>query len=554
MGLAKISPIKTNAWKALESDFARIADQQIKDFFSNDSERFANFSKKCEGLLLDYSKNRMDQQTLDHLFELARECELEAGRDKMFSGELINETEGRSVLHVALRNRSDRSVLVNGKDVMPGIKAVLSQMKNFVEQIRSGDWKGYTGKKITDIVNIGIGGSDLGGYMVTEALRPYWSEGLNAHFISNVDGTHLAETIKHVDPETTLFIVASKSFTTQETMANAFSARAWFLKSGAKAEDVKNHFVAVSTNAASVQDFGIAPENMFEFWDWVGGRYSMSSAIGLVIACMIGYSNFEEMLDGMHSMDEHFRTAALEENLPVIMALIGIWYNNFFKFESEAVLPYDQYLHRFAAYLQQANMESNGKTVDRAGQKIDYQTGPIIWGEPGTNGQHAFYQLIHQGSKIIPCDFIATAKSQNPIGTHHKILLSNFFAQTEALMNGKSEDEVRQELAEKKDASAIDFLAPYLAFPGNRPSNSILLPKLTPYYLGLLTALYEHKIFAQGVIWNIFSFDQPGVQLGKVLAQKILPELDGDDKVASHDGSTNGLINAYKAMRNSGNA
>ncbi len=550
MGLTNISPVKTLAWGKLANHFERLRTQQIKGLFKSDSKRFDRFSANCEGMLLDYSKNLIDHDLLEDLFALAKECQLKENIDKMFSGETINETEGRSVLHVALRNRSGRAIEVNGSDVMPDIEKVLAQMSAYSEGIRSGERKGYSGKKITDIVNIGIGGSDLGGVMVTEALKPFQAEDLTAHFVSNVDGTHISEVLKKVNPETTVFIIASKSFTTQETMANAFSARNWFLEKVGEVSEVKHHFVAVSTNLKAVEAFGIDPANMFEFWDWVGGRYSITSAIGLVVHCLIGTSNFEKLLDGFHQMDEHFRTTRLENNLPVILALIGIWHNNFFNFESEALLPYDQYLHRFAAYMQQGNMESNGKFVDRAGTRVDYQTGPIIWGEPGTNGQHAFYQLIHQGTKIIPCDFIATANSHNPIGNHHQLLLSNFFAQTEALMNGKKMEEVVAELKAKgKSEKEIERIAPFLVFEGNRPSNSILMPELDPFYLGMLTALYEHKTFTQGIIWNIFSFDQPGVQLGKELANKILPELAGNETIDSHDSSTNGLINAYKSMR-----
>lgn len=550
MGLSSISPLKTLAWSKLTAHFERLRSQQIKDLFKSDPNRFDRHSVSCEGMLLDYSKNLIDLELMDELIALAKECKLKENIDKMFSGETINESEGRSVLHVALRNRSGRAIEVDGENVMPLIEKVLAQMSAFSEGIRSGEKKGYSGKKITDIVNIGIGGSDLGGVMVTEALKPFQAEDLNAHFVSNVDGTHISEVLKKVNPETTVFIIASKSFTTQETMANAFSARNWFLEKVGKESEVKHHFVAVSTNLKAVEKFGIDPANMFEFWDWVGGRYSITSAIGLVVNCLIGTGNFEKMLDGFHKMDEHFRTAKFEENLPVLLALIGIWHNNFFKYESEALLPYDQYLHRFAAYMQQGNMESNGKFVDRSGKRVNYETGPIIWGEPGTNGQHAFYQLIHQGTKIIPCDFIATVSSQNPIGNHHQMLLSNFFAQTEALMNGKDLETVIAELKEKgKSEEEIKRSSPYLVFEGNRPSNSILMPELDPYYLGMMTALYEHKIFTQGVIWNIFSFDQPGVQLGKELANKILPELAGNETIESHDSSTNGLINAYKSMR-----
>jgi glucose-6-phosphate isomerase len=544
------NPLETKAWNALSAHYEQLKDTQMKQLFAENADRFQQFSTSFEDILVDYSKNRITQETLDLLFDLAKECGLKEGIDAMFSGQKINQTENRAVLHVALRNRSNRSIEVDGEDVMPAVNAVLAQMKAFSDKVIGGEWKGYTGKRITDIVNIGIGGSDLGAVMVTEALRPYWKEGMNVHFVSNVDGTHMAETLKRVDPEQTLFMIASKSFTTQETMTNAFTARDWFLESAKAEEEVAKHFVAISTNLEGVKKFGIAPENMFEFWSWVGGRYSLSSAIGLPIACVIGFDHFEALLDGFHAMDEHYRTAPLEENLPTLLALIGIWYNNFFGAETEAILPYDQYLHRFPAYFQQGNMESNGKYVDRSGKKVSYQTGPIIWGEPGTNGQHAFYQLIHQGTKLIPCDFIATAQSHNPIGEHHPILLSNFFAQTEALMKGKTEEEVRGELEKAgKSEEEIEKLLPFKVFLGNIPTNSILLKKLTPYTLGSLIALYEHKIFTQGVIWNIFSFDQWGVELGKQLAKAILPELEGEEQVNSHDSSTNGLINAYKQMR-----
>jgi glucose-6-phosphate isomerase len=467
----------------------------------------------------------------------------------MFKGDKINVTENRPVLHVALRNRSNEPVYVDGRDVMPDVNRVLQQMKTFSEAIISGQWKGYTGREITDVVNIGIGGSDLGPVMVTEALKAYKTR-LNLHFVSNVDGTHIAETLKKVDPETTLFLIASKTFATQETMANAHSARNWFLQSGAKEQDVAKHFAALSTNTKGVEQFGIDTKNMFEFWDWVGGRYSLWSAIGLSIALGIGFENFEQLLSGAHAMDQHFRTTEFEQNIPVILALIGIWYNNFFEAESEAILPYDQYMHRFAAYFQQGDMESNGKSVDRNGRAVDYQTGPIIWGEPGTNGQHAFYQLIHQGTKLIPCDFIAPAQSLNPIGKHHTLLLSNFFAQTEALMNGKSYEEAAAELkAAGKSEAEVEKLAPFKVFEGNRPTNSILVKKVTPHTLGALIAMYEHKIFVQGIIWNIYSFDQWGVELGKQLAGKILPELRTQDDINTHDSSTNGLVNQYKAWR-----
>lgn len=550
MVLPRINPVETTAWQKLLSHYEAIKLVQMRDLFAADAHRFHTFSLRFEDLLADYSKNILTTETLDLLLQLARETQLPQAIAQMFAGETINETENRAVLHTALRNRSGRPVLVNGADVMPAVHAVLASMEQFCAQIHSGDWKGYSGERITDIVNIGIGGSDLGAVMVTEALRPYWAEGIRAHFVSNVDGTHIAETLRRVRPESTLFIISSKTFTTQETMANAYTARQWFLEAARDEAHVAKHFVAVSTNAGAVQKFGIDPANMFEFWDWVGGRYSLSSAIGLSIALTIGYEHFSALLDGLHAMDEHFRTAPLERNLPVLLALIGVWYNNFFGAETEAILPYDQYLHRFPAYFQQGNMESNGKNTDRNGQLVGYQTGPILWGEPGTNGQHAFYQLIHQGTKLIPCDFIAPAISHNPIGEHHKLLMSNFFAQTEALMKGKTAEEVRAELAATgKSEQEIEALLPFKVFPGNRPSNSILLQQITPRSLGVLIALYEHKIFAQGIIWNIFSFDQWGVELGKQLANNILPELQNDSPVSSHDASTNGLINAWKEMR-----
>ena len=548
--LKNINPTHTKAWKKLEKHFETAQDFQLKTLFKNDNNRFASYSLKFEDLLVDYSKNLITEETLALLLDLAKEVELDQAIKAMFAGEKINQTEGRAVLHTALRNMSDRKIFVDGKDVMPDVRNVLGKMKSFSEQIISGSWKGYTGKPISDIVNIGIGGSDLGPLMVTEALRPYKKENITAHFVSNVDGTHIAETLKGLNPETTLFLVASKTFTTQETMTNAFTAREWFLNAAKNEHHIKKHFAALSTNKQSVEAFGIDSNNMFEFWDWVGGRYSLWSAIGLSIACTIGYENFEKLLFGAHRMDEHFRTTSLDKNIPVILALIGIWYNNFFGAETEAILPYDQYLHRFSAYFQQGNMESNGKYVDRNGNKVNYETGPIIWGEPGTNGQHAFYQLIHQGTKLIPCDFIAPANSQNPIGDHHQKLLANFFAQTEALMKGKTKDEVIAELKDAgKSESEIGFLATFKVFEGNKPTNSILFDLLTPETLGSLIAMYEHKIFVQGILWNVFSFDQWGVELGKQLASQILPELVNEKAVNSHDSSTNGLINAYKAMR-----
>ncbi len=548
--LKSLNPTKTQAWKKLQDHFEEMKAQKMQHLFESDPDRFEKFSIHLEELLIDYSKNIISEKTMNLLLSLAEECGLKNAIEQMYSGEVINETENRAVLHIALRNRSNVPIFVDGKDVMPEVNLVLNQMEEFSDSISNGDWKGYSGKSITDIVNIGIGGSDLGPVMVVEALKSYRKLSIKTHFVSNVDGTHIVETLKDLDPQTTLFIIASKSFTTQETMTNAHTARSWFLQNGGKEAFIKKHFVAISTNAAGVQKFGIAPENMFVFWDWVGGRYSLSSSIGLSIACAIGFENFKQLLAGMHSMDQHFRNTSFDKNIPVILAMIGIWYNNFFGAESEAILPYDQYLHRFAAYFQQANMESNGKSIDRNGKKVNYQTGPIIWGEPGTNGQHAFYQLIHQGTKLIPCDFLAPAISQNQIGEHHKILLSNFFAQTEALMKGKSKEEVEIELRNSgKTEVEISNLAPFKVFEGNRPTNSILIKKIKPYNLGMLIALYEHKIFTQGVIWNIFSFDQWGVQLGKLLADQILPELKDEFEINSHDSSTNGLINAYKRMR-----
>jgi glucose-6-phosphate isomerase len=545
-GLITESP----AWKALQAHHSQIASRHMREMFASDPQRFERFTLKWQDMLVDYSKNRIVPETMLLLFDLARQANVESWRDRMFRGEKINVTENRAVLHVALRNRSNRSILVEGEDVMPKVNAVLAQMRKFSDAVRSGEWKGYSGKEITDVVNIGIGGSDLGPVMVTEALRPYSKPGLNIHFVSNVDGTHLAETLKQCHPETTLFIIASKTFTTQETLMNAKSAKAWFLRAAPHQAAVAKHFVAISTAREKVTAFGIDPRNMFEFWDWVGGRYSLWSAIGLSIAVFIGMDKFEELLTGAHGMDEHFRTAPLEKNLPVVLGLLGVWYNNFFGAETHAVLPYDQYLHRLPAYLQQGDMESNGKRVTRDGAVVDYSTGPVIWGEPGTNGQHAFYQLIHQGMKLIPCDFIAAIETHNPMCEHHQVLLSNFFAQTEALMKGKTEDEVRVELqAEGKQGDELERLVPHKVFPGNRPSNSILVKKLTPRTLGSLIAMYEHKIFVQGVIWNVNSYDQWGVELGKQLAKAILPELKSPTHVTTHDASTNGLIHYYKTNR-----
>ncbi|WP_167619937.1 glucose-6-phosphate isomerase [Maribellus sediminis] len=547
--LPKINPIETTAWKKLEELYFEFEGTHMKELFEQDADRFEKYSLKFGDILLDYSKNILSDEVKTALFELAGECGVKGAIESMFTGEKINATENRAVLHTALRNRSNTPVVVDGEDVMPEVNDVLGQMKAFSEKVISGEWKGYTGKSITDVVNIGIGGSDLGPLMVTEALKPYKNH-LTLHFVSNVDGTHIAETLKAVDPETTLFIVASKTFTTQETMTNANSAKDWFLASANEIAHVAKHFVAVSTNAEAVSAFGIDTANMFRFWNWVGGRYSLWSAIGLSIVLGIGYDNYIELLEGAHAMDNHFRSEDFDKNLPVILALIGIWYNNFYGAETEAILPYDQYMHRFSAYFQQGNMESNGKYVDRNGEQVDYQTGPIIWGEPGTNGQHAFYQLIHQGTKLIPCDFIASAINHNQLGDHHKKLLANFFAQTEAMMVGKTEEQVTAELkAAGKSEAEIAALLPFKVFLGNIPTNSILVKKLTPHVLGALIAMYEHKIFVQGVIWNIYSFDQWGVELGKQLANAILPELEGDGKVTGHDASTNGLINAWKEMK-----
>jgi glucose-6-phosphate isomerase len=537
----------SSPWTSLQTHKKRIQDLPLRTMFEQDPQRFRKFSVRFEDILYDYSKNWITEETVQLLVSLARFANVESWRENIFNGEAINLTEHRAVLHTALRNRSNRPVYVNGADVMPGINRVLAHMREFTHDVRDGIWKGYTGKAMTDVVNLGIGGSDLGPVMVTEALKPYASPGLRVHFVSNVDGTHIAEALKAVQPETTLFIVASKTFTTQETLTNAETAKRWFLDSGAPAEAVARHFVALSTNTREVQKFGIDPKNMFEFWDWVGGRYSLWSAIGLSIAVAIGMDNFEELLSGAFAMDEHFRTAPLESNIPVIHAMLGIWYNNFFDAQSYAILPYDQYLHRFPAYLQQGDMESNGKSVTRDGNRVDYSTGPIVWGEPGTNGQHAFYQLIHQGTKLVPADFIAPIETHNPIGEHHAILLSNFLAQTEALMRGKTGDEARAELqAAGVREDQIEQLVPHKVFEGNKPSTSIVLRKLTPRSLGSLIALYEHKIFVQGIVWNINSFDQWGVELGKQLAKKILPEIEAPKPVTSHDTSTNGLINYIK--------
>ena len=546
--LPKINPIQTKAWKALDQHFAN-HDFELRSLFQYNPNRFNEFSVQTDSYLFDFSKNLIDSKTLDLLLDLAEEVKLKEAIEKMFSGDKINETEGRAVLHTALRDFSDKQILVDGDNVKPAIKKVLDHMKSFSESVISGVHKGFTGKEITDVVNVGIGGSDLGPVMVCSALKHFKTR-LNVHFVSNVDGNHLAEVVKNLNPETTLFIIASKTFTTQETMTNANSAKKWFLKSGATNEDVAKHFVALSTNIEAVKIFGIAETNIFEFWDWVGGRYSLWSAIGLSIVLSVGYENFEQLLRGAYDTDTHFQTKDFRDNIPVLMGLLGIWYRNFYAAGTYAILPYSQYLDRFAAYLQQCDMESNGKSVDRNGQFVEYETGPIIWGEPGTNGQHAFYQLIHQGTELIPADFIAYAKSPNDVGEHQDILLANYFAQTEALAFGKTEDEVFAELKSSgKTEEEIEKLLNYKIFSGNTPTNSFLFKELTPFSLGQLIALYEHKIFVQGVIWNIFSFDQFGVELGKVLAGKILPELEADGNIETHDSSTNGLINYYKSNR-----
>ncbi len=546
----KVNPTETPAWKSLVDHQTKMKKVQMKDLFAKDSKRFEKMSIELGDILFDFSKNLITEETIEKLLKLTEDCKVKEARKAMFDGEKINQTEDRAVMHTALRNFSGNPVMVDGKDIMPEIRETRQKMKSFCEKIHNGDWRGYTGKKIRDIVNIGIGGSDLGPEMVTAALKPYWVEGIYVHFISNVDGTQIVETLKNLNPEETLFTIASKTFTTQETMTNAHTARKWFLESAKNEKYVEKHFVALSTNKEGVEKFGIDPENMFVFWDWVGGRYSLWSSIGLSIALTVGYGNFEQLLKGAEATDHHFRSTDFRDNIPVIMAIIGLWYTNFFGSETEAILPYDQYMHRFPAYFQQGNMESNGKHTDRNGNDVTYATGPVVWGQPGTNGQHAFYQLIHQGTHLIPCDFIAPAISHNPVGEHHPILVSNFFAQTEALMNGKTAEQVAEELKKQgMDKEKVEKLIPFKVFTGNKPTNSFLLKEITPFTLGSLIALYEHKIFVQGVVWNIYSFDQWGVELGKQLAKKVLPQLKDDDKVESHDSSTNGLINKYKKWR-----
>lgn len=549
MTLSTIDFSKTQSFQALSEDRNRLSSIQLKALFEQDSNRQERFSLLDQDIFLDYSKNIIDEATFSHLVALAEECGLKDAIKEQFTGAKINQNENRAVLHTALRAKPTTSIIVDGENIIPAIQAVKAHMKDFTNQVISGAWKGFTGKTITDVVNIGIGGSDLGPVMVTEGLKPYKNH-LNIHFVSNVDGTHIAETLKKVNPETTLFLIASKTFTTQETMANAFSAREWFLATAKDEAAVSKHFVALSTNAKAVDEFGIDVANMFEFWDWVGGRYSLWSAIGLSISLSIGFENFELLLAGANEMDEHFAKAPFDKNMPVILALLGIWYVNFFDAATHAILPYDQYMHRFAAYFQQGDMESNGKSVDRNGKRVTYATGPVIWGEPGTNGQHAFYQLIHQGTQLIPADFIAPAITHNKIGNHHTLLMSNFFAQTEALMNGKTKEVVEAELIKAGlPADEIERLSPFKVFEGNKPTNSILVKEINPKTLGALIAMYEHKIFVQGVIWNVFSYDQWGVELGKQLANSILPELANNEKIHSHDSSTNGLINQFKAWR-----
>ena len=550
--LPRINPTSTQAWFVLQKHYEEEMNRRhMRDLFASDPERFKKFSITLGDILFDYSKNIVNEKTLKLLLQLAEDCNVKQAIAEQFAGVAINETENRAVLHTALRSFDTSPILVDGTDIKPGIQKVRAQMEAFCAAIHSGSHKGYTGKKIKYIVNIGIGGSDLGPVMVTEALKPYWVDGIQTYFVSNVDGTHIAETLKKVTPDETLFLIASKTFTTQETMTNAQTARDWFLQHATDQKHIALHFAALSTNEKAVTAFGIDPKNMFEFWDWVGGRYSLWSAIGLSIALTIGYNNFEALLKGAEATDKHVASTPFDKNISVLMALIGIWYTNFFGAQSEAILPYDQYMHRFAAYFQQGNMESNGKSIDRSGNPVNYATGPVIWGEPGTNGQHAFYQLIHQGTLLIPSDFIAPANSHNAIGDHHVKLLSNFFAQTEALLNGKSENEVMVEFMKTSmDEKDVKRLTPYKVFEGNKPTNSFLLKEINPFNLGSLIALYEHKIFVQGVIWNVFSFDQWGVELGKQLANKVLPELENNDTISSHDASTNGLINAYKAFRN----
>jgi glucose-6-phosphate isomerase len=540
---------QTQSWKALLAHAEDMKKVHMRELFADDPSRFDRYHLHLNDILVDYSKNIMTEETKTKLMDLARERDIPGCIERLFNAEKVNTTENRLVLHTALRNRANRPMIVDGEDVMPGINDVLSRMRKLVDSVRSGEWKGSTGKAITDIVNIGIGGSDLGPVMMTEALKPFGREGgLHVHFISNVDGTHVVETLRQLHRETTLFVIASKTFTTQETMTNARTARDWFLTRGGTLQAVPKHFIAVSANSKAVKNFGIDPENMFEFWDWVGGRYSLWSAVGLSTALYLGMDNFEDLLEGAFEMDEHFRTAPLEDNIPVILAMLGVWYNNFFDADSHALLPYDQYLHRFSAYVQQLDMESNGKQVTTEGEKVDYSTGPIIWGEPGTNGQHAFYQLIHQGTKLVPCDFIAPIETKNPVGRHHPILLTNFFAQTEALMLGRTEEQVRADLSNKSEEER-EALLPHMVFEGNRPTNSILFQMLTPKTLGALIAMYEHKVFVQSEIWGLNAYDQWGVELGKVLAKKILAELDDYEEVTSHDSSTNGLLNYYKDNR-----
>jgi glucose-6-phosphate isomerase len=548
--LPKINPTNTAAWQQLKQHFLEMEQVQMKDLAEKDPERFEKLNLRLEDILFDYSRNIINDKTLRLLLHLAEECKVKESINAMFNGDLINGTEKRPAFHVALRNFSGKPMYAEGQDVMPAVKSALRKMKSFCTGVHNGKLRGYSGKRFRYIVNIGIGGSDLGPHMVTEALKPYWKEGIETYFVSNIDGTHITETLKKIKPDRTLFLIASKTFTTQETMTNAHTAREWFLKKAKQEKHIAKHFVALSTNEAEVMKFGIDKKNMFEFWDWVGGRFSLWSSIGLSIALTIGYKHFEELLKGAHNTDIHFRHTVFPKNIPVIMSLMGIWYTNFFNAQTEAILPYDQYLHRLPAYLQQASMESNGKSVDRSGESVNYSTAPVLWGESGTNGQHAFFQLLHQGTMLVPCDFIAAAQSHNPVGDHQLKLLSNFFAQAQALMIGKDEAEAEKELEQQGlSPEEIARLLPYKIFTGNKPSNSILVKQLTPFTLGELIALYEHKIFVQGVIWNIYSFDQWGVELGKQLANKILPELREDSKTTSQDPSTNGLVNSYKELK-----
>lgn len=541
------------SWKALEAHFEKIKDVHMRDLFAQDKQRFKKFSTQMDDILLDFSKNRIDDETFTLLCDLAKDIGIEEWRDQMFSGASINNSEFRPVLHTALRNRSNTPVFVDGEDVMPKINRVLAQVRYFTERVRGGHLRGYSGHLITDVINIGIGGSDLGPHVVCDSMKPYAQRGMNVHFVSNVDPTHLTEILKFVQPESVLVIVSSKTFTTQETMLNAKSARRWFVEQTGNEKAVARHFVAVTANKQAASDFGILEENMFEFWDWVGGRYSLWSAIGLPIALYLGMDHFEQLLEGAYAMDMHFKSAPIEKNIPVILALLGIWYNNFFNAQSHAIMAYNQYLRRFPAYLQQLDMESNGKTIDREGKRVDYLTGPIIWGETGSNAQHAFFQLLHQGTKPVPADFLVPARSKNPLGNQQGVLLANYFAQTRALMKGRTEAEARAELeASGFSEEIIKEVLPHKIFEGNKPTNSIIFENLDPRTLGALFAMYEHKVFVQGVIWNINSFDQWGVEFGKQLASDIQKELRDKTETSRYDDSTNNLINYYRKLKSLG--